>query len=89
MAMNSTLASIIHADHPIENHYLRDVITMVLYSLTAILALFGNYLVCKIVFDKNSKLKNSTTILVGNLAISDIICGVTIFSQGCFVPLSL
>ncbi|RWS24889.1 hypothetical protein B4U80_13839 [Leptotrombidium deliense] len=66
------------------NYLVRDILLLVLYSITALIALFGNYIVCKIIFSKHSRLKNSTYTLVGNLAISDILGGITIPGQWLF-----
>ncbi|RWS05546.1 putative G-protein coupled receptor 83-like isoform X2 [Dinothrombium tinctorium] len=79
---NATAASA--KNYATNDYYVRDLIILTLYSITSILALFGNYLVCKIIFAKNSKLRNSTYTLVGNLAFSDILCGLTIPGQWIF-----
>ncbi|RWS23536.1 putative G-protein coupled receptor 83-like protein [Leptotrombidium deliense] len=76
---NDTQASTINNDH-----FNRDVFLIVLYTVTAIVAIIGNYFVCKIILSKNSKLRNSTNILVANLALSDLIGAITIPAQWLF-----
>ncbi|RWS12514.1 putative G-protein coupled receptor 83-like protein [Dinothrombium tinctorium] len=82
MNNTSNTSSTFLDDEP--NHFVRDIFLLILYSVTAILALFGNFLVCRIIFARNSTLRNSTNILVGNLAFSDIIGGITIPGQWIF-----
>ncbi|RWS00360.1 putative G-protein coupled receptor 83-like protein [Dinothrombium tinctorium] len=81
---NSTFNSTALKAEDESNHYARDVFLIILYSITGFLAFYGNYLVCRIIFARNSTLKNSTNILVGNLAISDVLGGATIFLQWIF-----
>lgn len=51
----------------------QDVIYLLLYSITCALALFGNLIVCKVVFGR-SNMKTFTNLLLANMAISDILC---------------
>ncbi|ODM98581.1 putative G-protein coupled receptor 83 [Orchesella cincta] len=52
---------------------LQDSIYLTLYSATCIAALFGNSIVCKVVFCK-SHMRTFTNLLLANMAISDILC---------------
>jgi hypothetical protein len=58
----------------------RDIFVLSLYFLTTIIALFGNYLVCKVVFASKG-MRTMANLLIVNMAISDIICAITIPAQ--------
>src|SRR6266487_2361981 len=63
----------------------RDIFIIVLYLITTVTALFGNLLVCKVIFSQHRERKRTTTnILIGNMAISDIVGALTIPGQWLF-----
>ncbi len=63
-----------------DNFFVREIIVIVLYNITMVLSLFGNSLVCKVIFF-SKRMRNTTNILIANMAIADIICAITIFTQ--------
>jgi len=67
----------------------RDSFLIFLYSVTSILAIVGNTMVTRIIWNPKSKLRNSTNLLVGNLAVSDIIGGLSIPVQWIFCASSV
>ncbi len=71
-----------------DNFFVRDIIVIVLYNITMVLSLFGNSLVCKVIFF-SKRMRTTTNILIANMAIADIICAITIFTQWftCYKPL--
>ena len=60
-----------------------DWIVLSLYFITAIIAIFGNIYVCLVIYYKK-KLRSTTYMLVLNMAISDIMGGLTIPGQWLF-----
>jgi len=58
-----------------------DLILLTLYLITAIVGLFGNIIVCKVIFNKRQFKTNTTYLLIANLAISDIIGCLMILSK--------
>lgn len=56
--------------------FAQDVSILIIYTLTVVLSLFGNSIVCYVVFRR--KITTTTYILIGNLAISDILGALTI-----------
>ena len=61
----------------------RDWIVLTLYFIIAITAIFGNIYVCLVIYNKR-KLRSTTYMLVLNMAISDIMGGLTIPGQWLF-----
>ena len=61
----------------------RDWIVLLLYFITAIIAIFGNIFVCLVIYN-NKKLRSTTYLLILNMAISDIIGGLVIPGQWLF-----
>ncbi len=59
---------------------LRDIFVLALYGLTTIVALFGNSLVCKVVINSR-RMRTTVNLLIVNMAISDILCALTIPAQ--------
>ncbi len=59
-----------------EAENVRDYLFLGLYSLTCIVSLVGNGLVCKLVFF-SAKMRTFTNILLASMAVSDFICGLT------------
>lgn len=57
----------------VEVERVQDIVYLILYSATCVVALFGNSIVCKVVFSKSS-MRNFTNLLLANMAISDIFC---------------
>ena len=73
-----------------EQHYEKlgqDIPILILYSITFILGIFGNSIVCYVVFRR--KITTTTYILIGNLAISDILGSATIPSNLYFLLLEI
>ncbi len=70
------------------NFFVRDIFVIVLYNITMVLSLFGNSMVCKVIFF-SKRMRNNTNFLIANMAIADIICAITIFTQwfSCYKPL--
>lgn len=66
---------IMDSDTPI----LQDIVYMCAYSLTGILALFGNVIVVYVVF-RIPKMRTFVHILLANMAVSDIICALSFFT---------
>ena len=62
--------------HPKEWQF-RDIFVLTLYLMTTIVALFGNSLVCRVVF-KSKRLQTTVNLLIVNMAFSDILCALTI-----------
>lgn len=76
---NSTFIS---SEQIVTTHYDKlseDISILVLYSISFVLGLFGNSLVCYVVF--NRKITTTTYILIGNLAISDILGSIAVPSN--------
>ncbi|GFT09126.1 probable G-protein coupled receptor 83 [Nephila pilipes] len=53
------------------NDVLKNTVIIFFYVLIMLVSLFGNSIVCKIIFGKSSK-KSSTNVYIGNLSISDL-----------------
>lgn len=58
---------------------LQDIVYMLVYSLTGILALFGNIVVVFVVF-RLPKMRTFVHILLANMAVSDIMCALSFFT---------
>ncbi len=67
----------------IDENLTQEIVILTLYLITTIVALIGNFLVCKIIFITR-KVRNTTYILIANLAISDIMGALTIPGQWIF-----
>lgn len=61
----------------------RDYFVLVLYFLTAMIGMFGNWFVCWVIW-KNPKLRSTTYYLLFNMAISDFLAGFVILAQWLF-----
>ena len=62
---------------------IRDSIILILYLVTAIVAIVGNLFVCDIII-RNKRLTSATYVLIFNMAVSDILGGFVIPAQWLF-----
>jgi len=65
----------------------QDISIFILYSFTTVLSLFGNIIVCYVAFRR--KVTTTTYILIGNLALSDILGAITIPGKEKYFCLSI
>ena len=63
--------------------FAEQIAVLFLYVITCVVALVGNYSVCKVIY-KSKKLKTTTYILIANLAVTDIIGAIAIPTQWFF-----
>ncbi len=63
-------------------NFVQDISILVLYFITTVLSLFGNIIVCYVSFRR--RITTTTYILIGNLALSDILGAITIPGQWLF-----
>lgn len=77
---NQTLSKLVDVEDPFA-HVSRDILILILYTVTAFIAIFGNILVCYTIRQRKH-LQNSTTfVLIYSMAISDIMGGAAIPGQ--------
>ena len=74
---NSVLTNSTDLSNDSKIWYFRDIFVLTLYLMTTIVALFGNSLVCRVVF-KSKRLQTTVNLLIVNMAFSDILCALTI-----------